>query len=91
MQWSSKNAVLPCDASSGTEEVVLLRKTTLQQMLYLHIRSNSTFNQKSTFFLSFYVTILPSTFKQEYQTFFTAVIKFGTYTYIYTQPTNIKN
>ena len=50
MQWSSKIVVLPCNASSGSEQVVLLSKTTLQQMLYLHIRSNSTFNQKSTFF-----------------------------------------
>ena len=46
---------------------------------------------RSKLFLSFYVTIFPPTCKQEYQTFSTAVIEFGTYTYIYTQPTNIKN
>ena len=42
MQWSSRIIVLPCNASSGSEKVVLLCKTTLQQMFYLHICSNST-------------------------------------------------
>ena len=42
MQWSNRIVVLPCNASSGSEKVVLLCKTTLQQMFYLHICSNST-------------------------------------------------